>query len=145
MNHAIKLCLFILLVSQSTGTHAQKQCIIEGDLGVISKYVSKVFLQYADMVSFTRHTDSTEIKNGRYSFTIPFEEPGAAFILLRLNKTALAADGIAVPGEEERVLQVFLDEAAITVVSNSFPFDNSIIKGSIAGEQVKQFNKSVAP
>jgi thiol-disulfide isomerase/thioredoxin len=145
MNHAIKLCLIIFFLWPLTGLHAQKQCVIEGNLGAVSKYVSKVFLQYAEMVSFARHTDSAEVKNGRYSFTIPFEEPGAAFILVRLNKTALATEGFPMPDEDSRVLQLFLDEGTISVISNSFPLGNSVVKGSVTGEQVKQFNESVAP
>ena len=145
MNHAKKMCLFIFFLSLSIIIHAQKQCVIEGDLGSISKYVSKVFLQYADIVSFIRHTDSAEVKNGKYSFTVPFEEPGAVFLLLRLNKTAFANDGLLLPEEENRVLDLFIDEGKIMIASDRFPFASSKVVGSIAEEQARELNKSYNP
>lgn len=133
-------CLFLLVftspVSSLTAQKLMKRCSIDGDLGRIAPYVSKVYLQYRDASDFIMQIDSSEVNDGKYSFHKKIVEPGVAFIQIKVNKQKLLDDSIAVPPIEERVFgPYFLDEGKILVTTKQFPFANSKATGSVANKQ----------
>ncbi len=132
----------IITVAQNKG---YKTCTINGDLGSIAPYVKKMFVQYRDAQNFGHQLlDSSEVKDGKYAFTLKFYEPAGAFFLPRWDKPAMVRDNISIPPDEERVFEYFLDAGKISIKTTGFPFSHSVASGSTADKQYKELNRLLA-
>lgn len=144
----IRIAIFLLFPNVLFSQVNQKECTIVGNLGKISPFVSKVYLQYTDALhegSLLTRIDSTLVSDSAYIFKINFFEPGGIFITIKFDKEKLIAAGLPIPPFEERIVEYFLDTGIITINTVDFPFSNSVCNGSLAYEQIKSLDKKLMP
>lgn len=134
------LTFLVSLILLSAQAQTNGNFTITGSASTGKLTIAKVYLQFQSEGS--NKMDSTDVVNGKYSFTGTISEPVMA--RLRVKYLPDAAGTITKPVQARDLISIFLNVGNITVNSID-SFSNATVKGSAAHDDYARLTKSLLP